>query len=60
MMIPMRPVSTAFAADAPASGTAPRTLKVRVLRYNPQQPAVAPHWQTYELVDAAGMTLLLR
>ena len=32
---------------------------IRVLRFNPQQPEVAPHWQTYELDDAAGMTLFI-
>ena len=68
MKIPIHPVAAPLlptaprAADAPATapiaGT-PRRLRVRVLRFNPQQPAVAPHWQTYELDDAAGMTLFI-
>jgi fumarate reductase iron-sulfur subunit len=63
MIIPIHPVSTAFAAPAPASaataGAPARRLTIRVLRFNPQQPGDAPHWQTYELLDAAGMTLFI-
>ena len=61
MIIPIHPVSTAFAAPA-AAAAAPgkaRRLHARVLRYNPAQPEVAPHWQTYELEDAPGMTLFI-
>jgi fumarate reductase iron-sulfur subunit len=57
--IPLVPVSAAFDAQAPSGGTVPRRLKIRVLRFNPQQPDVAAHWQTYELDDAAGMTLFI-
>src|SRR5512140_770592 len=61
-IIPIRPVDPAHAAlqaDAPAAGTVNRRLHIRVLRFDPRQPAVAPHWQTYELDDAAGMTLFI-
>jgi fumarate reductase iron-sulfur subunit len=59
MIIPIHPVSAALTAAAPAAATSARRLKIRVLRFNPQQPEVAPRWQTYELVDAAGMTLFI-
>jgi fumarate reductase iron-sulfur subunit len=69
MKIPIHPVSTAQLRSAPATDAAPgvppaaeaapRRLKIRVLRFDPQQPAVAPHWQSYELLDAAGMTLFI-
>ncbi len=59
MIIPIHPVKSAFAAEAPAGATSTRHLKIRVLRFNPQQPDVAPHWQTYELEDSAGMTLFI-
>jgi fumarate reductase iron-sulfur subunit len=55
------PIHTA-AASPPAAATqagAGRTLQIRVLRYNPQQPAVPPHWQTYAVEDAPGMTLFI-
>ena len=57
--IPILPIATAFAPDAAAAGATARRLTVRVMRFNPQQPEVAPHWQTYELLDAAGMTLFI-
>ncbi|MGZ5237993.1 MAG: 2Fe-2S iron-sulfur cluster-binding protein, partial [Caldimonas sp.] len=57
--IPIHPVAPASVVEAPASGDRPRRLKARILRFDPQQPAVAPHWQTYELDDAAGMTLFI-
>jgi fumarate reductase iron-sulfur subunit len=67
-MIPIHPVLPALVAVAPApalkpagaaSSSAERRLRIRVLRFNPQQPDVAPGWQTYELIDAAGMTLFI-
>jgi len=57
--IPLVPVTAAFAAEVPSADAAPRRLKIRVLRFNPQQPDVAAHWQTYELDDAPGMTLFI-
>ena len=36
-----------------------RKLTISVLRYNPQEPASAPHMQTYELEEADGMTLFI-
>ncbi|MEO8279472.1 MAG: fumarate reductase iron-sulfur subunit [Ideonella sp.] len=53
-VVPAAPVPAAQNAQA-----APRQLSIRVLRFNPRQPEVAPHWQTYELLDADGMTLFI-
>jgi fumarate reductase iron-sulfur subunit len=57
--IPILPLSTGSNDEARGTGGAARRLKIRVLRYDPQQPALAPHWETYELDDAAGMTLFI-
>ena len=43
--------------DKPAA--AGRRLKLRVLRHNPQQAGSVPHWQTYEIEEADGMTLFI-
>lgn len=51
--------SARLQAEAPAAPLVQRKLNIRVLRYNPAQPEVAPHWQTYQLDDAAGMTLFI-
>jgi fumarate reductase iron-sulfur subunit len=59
MRIAIHPAKPAFVAGAPASPGSPRRLSIRVLRFNPQQPGEAPHWQTFELVDAPGMTLFI-
>lgn len=37
----------------------PRQLRFHILRYNSQDPASEPHLQTYELEEAAGMTLFI-
>ena len=37
----------------------PRRLSIRVLRFNPRDPQVPAHWQSYELDDAPGMTLFI-
>ena len=59
-IIPIQPVKTSLSQAAPASGQfAGRKLQIQVLRYNPAQPEVAAHWQTYELDDAPGMTLFI-
>ncbi len=59
MIISILPIEAALAA-APANGAAStRRLKVRVLRFNPQQPDLAAHWQTYEIQDAPRMTLFI-
>lgn len=39
--------------------TTPRTLKITILRYNPQVPLVKPQAVTYELEEADGMTLFI-
>jgi fumarate reductase iron-sulfur subunit len=51
----------AGAAPAANATTAERVraLRIHVLRYNPQQPATAPHVQVYEVEEAAGMTLFI-
>ncbi len=36
-----------------------RQLRISILRYNPQEPGSRPHMQTYELEEAAGMTLFI-
>ena len=60
MIIPIHPVSTALAAPAAAAPAAQaRRLSVRILRFDPQQPEVAPHWQRYEIDDAPGTTLFI-
>ncbi len=47
------------AADAAVGNSTARRLQIRVLRFDSQRPEVAPHWQTYALDDAAGMTLFI-
>jgi fumarate reductase iron-sulfur subunit len=43
-----------------ANGGAPaRLLKLSVLRHNPHQAGSVPHWQTYEIEEADGMTLFI-
>ena len=37
----------------------PRTLQIRILRYNPLDPESAPHFQTFELEEADTMTLFI-
>ena len=49
-VIPMR---------TPAAAGPHRELKISILRYNPQEPASAPHMQTYDLEEADGMTLFI-
>jgi fumarate reductase iron-sulfur subunit len=36
-----------------------RALRIRILRYNPQEPGSVPHLQTYDLEEADGMTLFI-
>ena len=62
--IPIKPILPSHvvapaAAAAVAADAAPRKIRIRVMRYNPAQPDVAPFWQTYELEDAPGMTLFI-
>jgi len=40
----------------PANG---ETIRLRILRYNPQQPGDEPHMQTYEIEQTHGMTLFM-
>jgi len=60
MRIPIHPVAPTLLQTTPgAVETAARVLKIRILRFDPRQPETLPHWQTYELQDAAGMTLFI-
>jgi fumarate reductase iron-sulfur subunit len=59
MMIPIRPLQAGVAEPASAGAARARRLRLRVLRYDPQRPDVAPHWQHYEVDDAPGMTLFI-
>ena len=58
-LIPIVPVQTGLQAEDPAAGPSQRRLDIRVLRFDPSNPGVAPHWQSYALDDAAGMTLFI-
>ena len=42
-----------------AAETTPRTLKISILRYNPQDEESVPHMETYEVEEATGMTLFI-
>lgn len=39
--------------------TAGRKLRIKVLRHNPQKAGSTPHWQSYEIEEADGMTLFI-
>lgn len=43
----------------PSDATSRRLLHLGVLRYNPQEPHIAPYMQTYALEEADGMTLFI-
>lgn len=62
-IIPIVDQRAGLQADVPSASPVPaqaqRKLSIRVMRFNPAQPEVAPHWQTYGLDDAAGMTLFI-
>jgi succinate dehydrogenase iron-sulfur subunit len=57
--IPIVPATASFAAPAAAPAERARRIAIKVLRYNPAKPEVAPHWQTYEVEDGPGMTLFI-
>lgn len=46
-------------ADSDGNRGANRRLRISVLRYNPHAPGSAPRMQTYEVEEAAGMTLFI-
>ncbi|MEP7283709.1 MAG: hypothetical protein ABI696_17150, partial [Rubrivivax sp.] len=58
-IIPIHPVTATLQADASAAQASPRRLNIRVLRFDPLQPDVEARWQSYQLDDAAGMTLFI-
>jgi fumarate reductase iron-sulfur subunit len=43
----------------PATTATPRTLRFHVLRHDPRDAAATPHVETFELEEAAGMTLFI-
>jgi len=43
----------------PATTSAPRKLRFHVLRHDPRDAAATPHIETFELEEAAGMTLFI-
>jgi fumarate reductase iron-sulfur subunit len=53
---PVKVVPRAAAAEPAGSG---RRIRLRVLRHNPRLPGSVPHWQTYEVEEADGMTLFI-
>ena len=57
--IPIQSAATFQTSTAAGATAVTRRLSIRVLRYDPQRRDVAPHWQTYELDDAPGMTLYI-
>lgn len=54
--VPIRVVPRAGATNGAA---ARRRLKLNVLRHNPHLADSVPHWQTYEIEEADGMTLFI-
>jgi fumarate reductase iron-sulfur subunit len=51
--------TAAIPSPTPAPETQPRTVRIKVLRYNPQEAGSVPRMQTYELEEADGMTLFI-
>ncbi|MBL8325205.1 MAG: fumarate reductase iron-sulfur subunit [Rubrivivax sp.] len=51
--------AAAAAGSAGAAPAAGRRLQIKVLRHNPRSPGSVPHWQTYEIEEADGMTLFI-
>jgi len=50
---------TAAPVAPPVSNAPLRKLCFRVLRHDPRNPASVPHFQTFEIEEAAGMTLFI-
>jgi fumarate reductase iron-sulfur subunit len=51
--------ATNIAAKSAARTATGEKIRLHVLRYNPADPATAPHTQTYELEQTEGMTLFI-
>jgi fumarate reductase iron-sulfur subunit len=51
--------ATNIAAKSAARPATGEKIRLHVLRYNPADPATAPHTQTYELEQTEGMTLFI-
>ncbi len=51
--------SAAISSAPPPSEKPRRKVQIEVLRYNPQESGGVPRMQTYELVEADGMTLFI-
>lgn len=59
--VPLTPAQVAaYTGNGNNEKLAPnRLLTLRVLRYNPQDPASKPHMQSYQVEEAVGMTLFI-
>ena len=56
----LKEAPSAVGASATSGGdSARRKLTINVLRYNPQEPSVAPRMQPYTIEEADGMTLFI-
>jgi len=54
------PVTIVKSRRAPSGGVqAGQTLRLRILRHNPADPASVPHLQTFEIEQSDGMTLFM-
>jgi len=51
--------TVATTSPRPAPESAPRKVRINVLRYNPQERGSVPRMQAYELEEADGMTLFI-
>jgi fumarate reductase iron-sulfur subunit len=51
--------TVATTTPRPAPESAPRKVRINVLRYNPQERGSVPRMQAYELEEADGMTLFI-
>jgi fumarate reductase iron-sulfur subunit len=55
----LQPIHVVPRQQAGADAAPARRLQIRVLRHNPQLAGSVPHWQSYELEEAHGMTLFI-
>jgi fumarate reductase iron-sulfur subunit len=56
---PVKIVPRSSDGGANAGGQPGRKLQIQVLRHNPQRRGSVPHWQSYQLEEADGMTLFI-
>lgn len=46
-------------AASPVDDSGPRQLEIEILRFNPAEPETEPHFETFRLEEADGMTLFI-